>query len=148
MIRGMTRLAGCRARLGQELPRVRVLMACPAFRWSALEHYVGQLSPRPRLVTLVALHCGVCAEKRKRSLGMVEARQVRPGFQGMARFTAGHASVWTPLRHALAKFPVMRIGMTARAAAILEVIRNHLRCADRFTRHMALRTCHCQVRRD
>ena len=76
---------------------------------------------------------------------MIEAGQVGPRLQRMARFTTSRAPIRTALRHALAKFAMMRVGVASRAAPVLEAIGSHLCRIARLAGHMALRTRYRQM---
>ena len=68
LIHAVACLAGCGNRVDYELCRVRIFVAFRAFRGSGFKHDLADLAFRAGLVTLVALHFGVCAKEGKRSL--------------------------------------------------------------------------------
>jgi hypothetical protein len=63
------------------------------------------------------------SDQREIRLGVVEARQVHPGFVSVASFASHGLAVHHAL-HTLPKLPAMRIFVTSRAGPVLEVVQN------------------------
>lgn len=123
-----------------ELTRVRILVTGRAMGGGRPERGLGHLALRPRgLVAIVAGYFGVGAEKRKGCFRVVEARQIGPGFYGVAGFAAFRASIRAGLRHLLLELVSVRIGMAPQARTIRESVRHNLRRMFALSCRMAFR---------
>jgi hypothetical protein len=87
-----------------------------------MEVNIGE--PGFKIGGLVAVDAGdgtMRSRQRKFRLGVVEARQIRPGFVGMASFASNGLPVDEVL-HALTELTVVRVRVTGRAGHVLEVV--------------------------
>ena len=67
---------------------------------------------------------GPCESKF--GFGMIETPDVDPGARRVARFAAQRGSIGPLLRHAVLEFALVRIGVTGRAGAVIEMERQDL----------------------
>src|SRR5579863_993376 len=113
--------------LGRELPRMCVYMASRTGRRRSLERNLAGFLPWFRLVAFIACNSMVRADERKLCLRVVEARQIRPGFHGMANLAPPRAPVGAALRHLRLELSMVRILMAAGAGQVAEMVRDNLR---------------------
>ena len=98
------------------------------------------------LVARRASHRAVCPQKWELSLGMVEAIDVRPGFNVVAGFASERAAVRTTLRHAGFKLAMVGIAVASCAAPVVKMIRHDVAGPARGARLVAIITSHRHVR--
>lgn len=107
----------CSVVLGDELSIVSILVAGFAILWSSLK---ARLGGRCRLVAIGATNCTVCSKQRKFGLRMVEAIDVRPRPNRVARFAAKGRAVRSFASHILVEFAFVWVLVTGRARTVLE----------------------------
>lgn len=73
-------------------------------------------------MTINAFDAAVGAEERKARGGVVEASEALPSSRGVAGFATGYGAVGAASLHSLAKFAVVRIGVTGCAGTILKAV--------------------------
>lgn len=132
----------------RELRTVDVLVTVFTLFWRSLEINAGELGLKVSgFVAVDAGNGAMRARQREVCLRVIEARQLRPGFVGVTSL-ASHRLAVNQALHALAKLPVVRVLVTARAGHVLEVVR-HLRLAlggGLSLRFVTLLASHRQVR--
>lgn len=128
---------------GRELPAMDIRMAVLALRRRRPEVHINQLSLQ--VGRLVAIHAGggtVRAQQRKRSRGMVEGREILPGFRRMAGLAARRLAIRSLPLHALAELAVMRIRMATGARELVPVIKHRRLGLEAFTLFMTIPARH------
>ena len=106
----------------RELRAVDVRVAVFTLLWRGMEINIRQLGFEVRGFVAVAAGDGAMRSgQREIRLGVVETREFRPGFIGVAGFASHRLAVHHSL-HARSKLPAVRIGVTSRAGHILEVV--------------------------
>jgi hypothetical protein len=112
----MAKLAVLRLAGFDELARMRVLVAGRAICRSGAERRLGHLAfGAGRFVAIVAGNLRVSAGERERRLGVIEFRQVRPCFHGVACFAAFWLAIRAALSHVLLELVAVRIRVAAGA---------------------------------
>lgn len=107
--------------LGCKLAGVRIRVAGLAFFRRSLELNVVRAGRR--FVALIAGNRAMRPDQLKFRFRMVEAFNVHPGVGAVAGFAAHRLAVGSLGRHAVLEFTLVRIGVTGRAGAVLEVER-------------------------
>lgn len=77
---------------------------------------------------------------------MIEFRQIRPGFRGVAGFAAFRLAVRAALCHVPLELIAVRIGMAAPARTILESVRNNFGGVPGLACGVALRAVNSHMR--
>lgn len=125
---------------------MRVLVTFDAFRRCGLERRFCQFPIRgSRLVALLALELGVRPTQGEMRLGMVEARQIGPGFNRMASL-ASRGPACFHLFHLSLELLAMRILVAPGAGQIREMIGNDFRSGYRQIGRVTFRAGHRQMR--
>jgi hypothetical protein len=95
-----------------------------ALLWRGVEISISELGFKVGgLVAVNARDSTMRSDQREIRLGVVEARQIHPGFVSVASFASHGLAVHDAL-HTFPELPAVRIGVTSRAGPVLEVIRD------------------------
>ena len=103
--------------LGNELSIVSIFVARFALFWRSLE---ARLCGRCRFVAIGATNGAVCTKQREFGLRMVEAIDVGPRLNRVARFATKGCAVRSFAGHVLVEFAFVRVFVASRAGTVLE----------------------------
>lgn len=110
----------------RELRSVNVRVTVFTLLWRGMEINMSKLGLKVGGFVAVDTSDGtMCSGKREVRLGVIEARQLHPGFVGVAS-CAPHGLAVDQALHALTELPAVRIHVTNRAGHVLEVVRRGL----------------------
>lgn len=108
----------------RELCSVNVHVTVFTLLWRGMEINIGELGLKVGGFVAVDAGDGTMRScQREFRLRVVEARQLHPGFVGVASFASYGLSVLQAL-HALTKLPAVWILVTTRARHVLEVVQH------------------------